>query len=71
MKLRRPIQILYGFEIRQILSPVIMPKITKKRILDFTVFERKNQFVREKEKFNSSTCQSTVDKFLWYFYIIV
>ena len=75
MELSHPIQILYEFEIRQILSPVIMLKITSKVILDirkckrffkmnFAVFERKNLLLREKKKLNSFTCQSTINKFL-------
>ena len=59
MKLLQPIQILYEFEIQQIISPVIMLKITSKIILNIqenvnmyfkrivTFFEHKNQFPRE------------------------
>ena len=34
MKLPQPTQILYEFEIRQIFSPVIMPRMTNKIVLD-------------------------------------
>ena len=61
MKSPQLFQLLYQFEIRQIFSPVIMPKIPRDIVLnikkysrvcykkDFSVFERKNQFGETKE----------------------
>ena len=40
MKLLQPIQIMYDFEIRQIFSPLIMPRITSKITSDIRKCER-------------------------------
>ena len=61
MKSPQPIPFLYGFQCQQILSPVMIPRIPSKIVLDirkckgyfqrtFTVFECKNQFLIERKK---------------------